>query len=270
MFLRRPVLPRRLATLAGAFVTAATVMLPVARGAPLARVDVYDRAMQQSLEIHRHRGRQYVVGQPGNEYAIRVRNTTDRRILAVVSVDGVNVVTGESASPDQSGYVIEPGGYVNIEGWRKGLDRTAAFYFTDPSDSYAARTGRPDDLGVIGVALFREREYLRDYEQRKIAPPYSSGRAESAAKDSGASREHPAAASAPAMEAQIGTGHGRSEFSPVERVQFERARSRPDQRVAIRYDRRENLAAMGVLARRDYGWREPDPFPGSPGFVPDP
>ena len=72
------------------------------------------------------------------------------------------------------------------------------------------------------------------------------------------------------MEAQIGTGHGRSEFSPVERVQFERAHSRPDQRVAIRYDRRENLVAMGVLPRRDYGWSEPDPFPGSLGFVPDP
>ena len=260
----------RAALLAGPALAAVIAPLTVSCAAPLANVDIYDRSEALVLETHRHRGRKYVVGQPGNEYAIRVRNTTDRRILAVVSVDGVNVVTGESASPDQSGYVIEPGGYVNIEGWRKGLDRTAAFYFTDPSDSYAARTGRPDDLGVIGVALFREREYLPDHEHRKIAPPYSSGRAESAAKDSGASREHPAAASAPAMEAQIGTGHGRSEFSPVERVQFERARSRPDQRVAIRYDRRENLAAMGVLARRDYGWREPDPFPGSPGFVPDP
>ena len=67
MFLRCPLPPRRLATLAGAVLTAAVVMLPVARGAPLARVDVSDRAMQQSLEIHRHRGRQYVVGQPGNE-----------------------------------------------------------------------------------------------------------------------------------------------------------------------------------------------------------
>jgi len=95
---------------------------------------------------------------PGNEYAIRIRNCSDRRVLAVVSVDGVNVVTGETAAPEQSGYVIEPYGYVTIEGWRKSLERTAAFYFSDPGDAYATRTGRPDDLGVIGVALFRERE----------------------------------------------------------------------------------------------------------------
>ena len=92
---------------------------------------------------------------------MRIRNCTDQRLLAVLSVDGVNAVTGETASPDQSGYVIEPGGYVTVQGWRKDLDRTAAFYFSDPEDSYAARTGRPNDLGVIGVALFRERPIER-------------------------------------------------------------------------------------------------------------
>jgi hypothetical protein len=258
------------AALAGAVVATALAPLTIACAAPLARVDVYDRTAQQSLETYRHRGRQFVVGQPGNEYAIRIRNTTDRRILAVVSVDGVNVVTGATASPDQSGYVIEPGDYVNIEGWRKGLDRTAAFYFSDPADSYASRTGRPDDLGVIGVALFREREYRPFYERDKIAPPHTSGRADSAAKAADASRESTAAASAPVMEPQLGTGHGRSEYSPAERVPFERASSRPDQAVAIRYDRRENLVAMGVLPRDDHWWHEPDPFPASLGFVPDP
>lgn len=256
--------------LAGALLVTALAPLSAACAASLARVDVYDRTAQSSLETHHYRGRQYIVGRPGNEYAIRIRNTTDRRVLAVVSVDGVNVVTGETASPDQSGYVIEPGDYVNIEGWRKGLDRTAAFYFTDPADSYASRTGRPDDLGVIGVALFREREYRPDRAAGRIAAPGASARAEPAAKAADASRESTAAAAAPAMEPELGTGHGRSEYSPVERVQFERASRRPDQRVAIRYDRRENLIAMGVLSRRDHGWHEPDPFPASLGFVPDP
>ena len=113
------------------------------------------------MPVYRHHGRRYVEGQPGNEYAVRIRNCTDQRLLAVLSVDGVNAVTGETASPDQSGYVIEPGGYVTVQGWRKDLNRTAAFYFSDPGDSYAARTGRPNDLGVIGVALFRERPVER-------------------------------------------------------------------------------------------------------------
>src|SRR5512137_1155062 len=66
---------------------------------PVARVDVYDRTEGRALETYPHRGRQFVVGRPGNEYAIRIRNCSDRRVLAVVSVDGVNVVTGETAAP---------------------------------------------------------------------------------------------------------------------------------------------------------------------------
>ena len=74
------------------------------------------------------------------------------------------------------------------------------------------------------------------------------------------------AAAAPSL----GTGHGRREWSPAQRVAFERASSRPDERVAIRYDRRENLVAMGVLPDTRRPWREPDPFPGALSFVPDP
>jgi hypothetical protein len=238
--------------LAAGLLLGATLFVSAASAcsSPIARVDVYDRTDGRALETYPHRGRQFVVGRPGNEYAIRIRNCSNQRVLAVVSVDGVNVVTGETAAPDQSGYVIEPYGYVTIEGWRKDLERTAAFYFTDPGDSYAARTGRPDDLGVIGVALFREREAS---VERQVA-----GSAKSA---------HEAdAAAAPSL----GTGHGRREWSPAQRVAFERASSRPDQRVAIRYDRRENLVAMGVLPDTRRPWREPDPFPGALGFVPDP
>ena len=56
---------------------------------------------------------------------------------------------------------------------QRDLERTAAFYFSDPSDAYASRTGRPDDLGVIGVALFREREdrWLYSQERDSVASP---------------------------------------------------------------------------------------------------
>ncbi len=198
---------------------------------------------------------------------MRIRNCSDRRVLAVVSVDGVNVVTGETAAPDQSGYVIEPHGYVTIEGWRKDLERTAAFYFTDPSDAYATRTGRPDDLGVIGVALFREREQRLVGGVGSVASPAASdARREASAERQAAKTANEADAAAPSL----GTGHGRREWSPAQRVAFERASSRPDQRVAIRYDRRENLVAMGVLPDTRRPWREPDPFPGALSFVPDP
>jgi len=173
--------------------------------------------------------------------------------------------------------VLEPGGYVNIQGWRKDLSRTAAFYFSDPSDSYAARTGRPADLGVIGVALFPERPIERQgwlSRDRRAEATDSRERAEAdAAQESKASRAAGATASAPAMQQpSLGTGHGRGEYSPVERVEFERASAQPDEMIAIRYERRETLVAMGVLPEYRYSprRRDPDPFPAALGFVPDP
>jgi hypothetical protein len=269
---------RTLLALATATVLAISIApLAVSRADSLARVDLYDRSAGEALPLYRHHGRRYVVGEPGNEYAIRIRNCSDRRLLAVVSVDGVNAVSGESAAPEQSGYVIEPGGYVNIQGWRKDLNRTAAFYFSDPSDSYAARTGRPNDLGVIGVALFRERRVERQAwlsNGSYPATPDARGRAEAdASGEAKASRAAGAAAPAPALEQQsLGTGHGRREFSPVEQVAFARASSKPDEVIAIRYERRETLIAMGVLPDPGYSQarRDPDPFPGALRFVPDP
>ena len=42
------------------------------------------------------------------------------------------------------------------------MDEIAAFYFTSLGDSYANRTGRPDNVGVIGVAL---------YQRKRVEPP---------------------------------------------------------------------------------------------------
>jgi hypothetical protein len=273
----KPISRRTLLAAATAAILA-TAIAPqaVSRADSLARVDIYDRSARMELPMYRHKGRRYVAGQPGNEYAIRIRNHTGGRLLAVVSVDGVNAVTGESASPDQSGYVLEPGGDVNIQGWRKDLNRTAAFYFSDPSDSYAARTGRPRDIGVIGVALFRERDFdppaLWSRERRSAMPGSGAPAEADAAADSKARGESSSSEYAAAPLPALGTGHGRGEYSPVEQVAFQRANAQPDELIAIRYERRETLVALGVLPEpRIRRWpRQPDPFPGALGFVPDP
>jgi hypothetical protein len=262
-------------TLAAVLATA-IVPLAVSRADSLARVDVYDRNAGEALPLYRHHGRRYVEGRPGNEYAVRIRNCSGQRVLAVLSVDGVNAVTGETASPDQSGYVIEPGGYVTVQGWRKDLDRTAAFYFSDPDASYASRTGRPNDLGVIGVALFREKSpelqgWLSREDRRNMPSPAREKAGSDAAGKAADSRAEATNAAAPAVQQpSLGTGHGRGEYSPVEQVAFERASTRPDEVVAIRYERRESLVAMGVLPETRNGLRDPDPFPGALSFVPDP
>src|SRR6202171_1971390 len=147
----------------GAAIVAAVSVMGVA-GAAQARwpmeqvsVDIVDRTDGRVLPIYTHEGRRYVVGRPGNEYAIRVRNSGGERALAVMSVDGVNVISGDTASPSQTGYVLGAHGSFEIAGWRTSQSRTAAFFFTTLANSYATRTGRPDNVGVIGVAVFRER-----------------------------------------------------------------------------------------------------------------
>lgn len=85
------------------------------------QVDVVERASGRVLPSWQHEGRRYVAGEPGTRYLIRVRNTTPRRLLAVVSVDGINVLSGETAAPDQRGYVLAPWRTSQIDGWRKSL-----------------------------------------------------------------------------------------------------------------------------------------------------
>ena len=244
-------------------------------------VEVFDRAEGTALPVYAKDGRRYVVGTPGHEYALRIRNVTASRVLVVTSVDGVNVISGDTAAPSQSGYVLDPWGSVEILGWRKSLERTAAFFFTDLRNSYAARTGRPANVGVIGVAAFRERVRAplprdpgiavppapapRTLDSREPTAASGAGRAESDAAR-GLSDEY-----APRRSDKLGTGHGRNEASPVRIVSFERASDRPSQIVTIRYDRRENLVAMGVLpGMRPYPPREPEPFPAALRFAPDP
>src|SRR5712672_3261211 len=124
----------------------------------LAEVAVIDRDSGAVLSPHFYRGEYWVAGSPGGRYAIEIRNRIGERLLAVTSVDGVNVVSGETAAWDQNGYVFGPGDRYQITGWRKSDAEVAAFTFTDLANSFAARTGRPANVGVIGVAVFRERQ----------------------------------------------------------------------------------------------------------------
>jgi len=134
-------------------------------------------------------------------------------VLAVTSVDGVNVITGRTASPDQGGYVVESHGRVEIDGWRKSMHEVAAFYFTALPDSYAARTGRPDNVGVIGIALFREEPNYAPMLERESAASADAAPApaqKSSGNQAGRARE----------ESRLGTGHGQRLDSGAVYTQF--------------------------------------------------
>jgi hypothetical protein len=254
----------------------------------LMQVGVVDRSTGAELPVYRHRGEYWVAGRPGARYAIRVRNAMGERIMAVMSVDGVNVVTGETAGVGQNGYVFGPRERSDITGWRKSDSQIAAFEFAAAGNSYASRTGRPDDVGVIGVAMFRERmpeppppvvvPYPRrdeygERERRGDSPLAKAAPAPGA--DASAAAEAPAGSVArqSAPSPSLGTAHGRRETSYVGKTTFERARSSPDEVIRIRYDSRENLVAAGVIPqpRRWPRPAGPSAFPGTDnGYVPDP
>lgn len=220
-------------------------------------VSVYDRTEARRLPVYWHQGRAYIAGKPGNEYQVSLRNRAGEEVLTVVSVDGVNVITGETAHPSQSGYVLAPRGSLDIQGWRRSLSQTAAFYFTSLPDSYAARTGRPNDVGVIGVAVFRKKH---------VPPPAPISRQESS-KPSGA--DAAGAPRAAEREDKLGTGHGRHETSHAYYTSFERASTHPAELITLHYDSHQNLLARGIIRQPVpvAPWPAPRPFP---GFVPDP
>jgi len=231
----------------------------------LVDLSVYDRTEGKRLPVFWHEGRAYVVGRPGNEYQVSVKNRLREDALTVVSVDGVNVISGETAHPSQTGYVLGAYRGYDILGWRKSHAETAAFYFTALPDSYAARTGRPDNVGVIGVAVYR-----RKPQPQAIAPAPQRGSSGAPTLHSDAAAREAASAkaqSALSQTAPLGTGHGRRETSYVQDVAFERATVMPSETITLYYDSYQNLLARGVI-------REPvpvAPLPRAfPGFVPDP
>jgi hypothetical protein len=239
--------------------------------------DIVDRDTGQTLPEYGYRGQDWIAGVPGHHYSVRLTNTTSERVLVVLSVDGVNAISGQTASGSQAGYVLDPRETADIAGWRKSLDDVAQFVFTDLPDSYAARTGRPDNIGVVGIAVFRERQ-VRPRPQ--YAPPISQPHAESRSDKSSAgnmAKSAPSASSADrqmvASEAEpqhLGTGHGEREWAPVGQTEFVRASQRPQQVEQLRYDGVGKLVAMGVIPRR-YGptvRNGPSAFPN--GFVADP
>jgi hypothetical protein len=235
-----------------------------AHSEPLLDVRVIDLDQGNALDRIPYAGRDYIAGQPGHRFSVSMQNLTGERVMAVLSVDGVNAISGQTASASQAGYVLEPWQQVEIRGWRKSTSDIAEFYFTDLPDSYAARTGRPQNVGVVGVAAFRERR--REpiaYEPAPMIGAMDKAAADSSAGASAGRAESNAAATAQ----QLGTGHGQRRYDPVTQTQFERNSSRPDQRVALYYDSFDALVARGVIRDRGYG-RSPEPFP--IGFVPDP
>lgn len=252
-----------------------------------------------SIQTFWHDGSLYVAGQNGARYNLRLHNNTGARVEAVVTVDGRDVVSGQLGNyKSQRGYVIEAYGSVAIEGFRQSLDQVAAFRFTDIGNSYSARRGSPQHVGVIGVAVFKEyqprprprpqptpiatRPYYEpyggdaggyDYKRAESAPAAESaapaappqggvGRAAKSAydRDDGAYEGERSVA----RSNRLGTEYGETTYSSVREVSFTRKHARrPDSLLTVYYDSLDGLRARGVPVDPVY-YPPPPPYPPQP------
>jgi hypothetical protein len=209
-------------------------------------------------------GETFVLGHLGERYTLRVFNHSGRRIEAVVSVDGRDVIDGKPGDwREKRGYLVPPWSSVDIDGWRLSQQEAAAFRFSTVSDSYAAKTGNAREVGVIGVAIFPERWYPPPRPLYPSRPaPWNGGlrddlegpqRGNSAprAKENAPAPTPPASPSAPlahksAERPGLGTEFGEAVSSQVTEVPFERALHRPEVVIGARYDDRAGLVALGI------------------------
>lgn len=240
-------------------------------------------------------GEVWIAGSEGQRYNLRLQNHSPERVEVVVTVDGRDVISGRLGDyVKQRGYVLDPFATLIIEGYRQSLDSVAAFRFADLADSYSAQLGTPVHVGLIGVAVFRERSLAKP-RQQPLAPvtgePFpgedavlpspaaatAGGKARPRAERKGAGRDGEGMSwAAPEPVNQLGTEYGESTFSPVEEVTFKRKhRRKPDQLLVLHYDSMAGLRARGIVdePRREplRTWdRQPRPRPRDDRFAPPP
>ena len=136
------------------------------RGIPLAAARAGDRV--------------FVLGEAGQRYTVLVENRTPARFETLLTVDGLDVVTGQPGSFSGRGYILQPYGRLEVRGFRQSVERVAAFRFGAVADSYAADRGDARNVGVIGVALFAERGASIDLDAAEVelranASPFPNG-----------------------------------------------------------------------------------------------
>jgi hypothetical protein len=255
---------------------------------PVASQALRSRAGRYELEVlvdgvpartYQHQGETHILGEQGNRYILRVHNRSNQRIEAVVTVDGLDVMDGQAGDFVKRGYLVPAHGSVDIDGWRLNVREAAAFRFAAIVDSYAAKTGRPRNIGVIGVGVFPERR-VYSAPLQPIVPQPSPGYEDRAADSAGLgalkpeSEQQPSAAeparpqkssaggqSNAAVESKpaapqtnmrrsrsgLGTEFGEAVSSIIQEVEFERANSsQPAVLLGARYNDRAGLLALGI------------------------
>lgn len=132
-------------------------------------------------------GNFFIEARNGSEYSIKLKNHSHKKIMAVFSVDGVDVLKGGKASDAQSGYIVNPYSHVVINGYRIDDNNVATFKFDDGKNSYATQVDYDFDKkkiekvkkgelaaaknnGIIGIRIWEEKEsnFIKRWKQEQV------------------------------------------------------------------------------------------------------
>ncbi|HXY53610.1 MAG TPA: hypothetical protein VEM40_02950 [Nitrospirota bacterium] len=211
-----------------------------------------------------HVRKRYLEARQGEHYGIVITNRTPERVGVVIAVDGRNIITGKSSNlgNTESMYIVNAYEEARYDGWRTSKDEVHRFYFTTAADSYSVRTFADSSaMGVIAMAVFREKEQPRPLQEEK--------REGQSAPSAPSADLAPKSAGRALAKESAGTGFGDARYSPVIPVQFEPERN-PAQKTLVKYEWREVLCRKGILrCDRELGnrlWDEDGYAPYPPGY----
>lgn len=203
-----------------------------------------------------HEGNVYIEGREGTPFSVKIRNNGYRRIVAIPTIDGISVLNAKKGNFDGPGYIIDGYSQYVVSGWRKSDKEVAEFYFSSPEKSYTNQLyGERMNIGVIGVAIFREKikmpEYFKhDHIHQAAALFRGDGIDGQLMRDSNNIKMSAMSMNAnvnnvKAFKADLGTGWGETKKSEVQTADFDREAS-PDSVMTIYYNSRKGLEEMGV------------------------
>lgn len=108
------------------------------------------------VDEYKHHGKTFIEGRKGSEYTLEFYNGSSIRRNVVISVDGLNITTGDTNW--EKGYIADPWQTISIPGWKIDQTKAAKFEFNSVPKSYNQHndSGDKNNVGVIGCLVFDE------------------------------------------------------------------------------------------------------------------
>lgn len=260
---------------------------------------------RRAADEYYHQGQVWIEGREGSTYTLRFTNRGPNRVLAIFSVDGLDVLKGKPAGHLSEGYVVNGNSTLDIPGWKLDDATAAEFFFSRSSKSYVSKIGgNVNNTGVIGAMVFNERQMVQWAQPAHLTFTSASlpntnwsgmvGYNSSSTLTAGS--VHPgvpaslnnlsvgsasdgtlrsATTSLNMVSQEVGTGFGQATAWNTVNTTFTREHPTvPNAIMAVYYDSAKNLQRRGIVLKSRYGTdTSNNPFPAytsSTGATPPP